>query len=82
MISCTERANEAWNDYFAKSDAISERYHREAEDMRRESLIENEYYQYLWTVQEAGYGDDSDAYEASWKRTFEYAQSGAVDDLL
>ena len=30
----------------------------------------------------AGFGDDSEAYEASWRRTFEYAQSGAIDDLL
>ena len=33
-------------------------------------------------VYEAGFGDDSEAYEASWRRTFEYAQSGAIDDLL
>jgi hypothetical protein len=36
-------------------------------------------------VTQAGYPDTLDGmdeYEASWKRTFEYAQSGAIDDLL
>ena len=28
------------------------------------------------------FGDDSEAYEASWRGNFEYAQSGAIDDLL
>ena len=40
------------------------------------------YDEYMTKVYEAGFGDDSDAYEASWKRIFQYAQSGAIDDLL
>ena len=38
--------------------------------------------QYMDKVETAGFGDDSEAYEASWNRTFNYAQSGAIDDLL
>ena len=64
--------DEIWEDYFAASDALRERYAAEAEDMRKESLIEAEYYEYMHTVQEAGYGTDSDAYENDWKRTLEY----------
>ena len=40
------------------------------------------YDEYMTKVYEAGFEDDSEAYEASWNRTFEYAQSGAIDDLL
>ena len=38
--------------------------------------------EYMDKVKQAGFEDDSEAYEASWNRTFEYAQSGAIDDLL
>ena len=38
--------------------------------------------EYMDKVETAGFGDDSEAYEASWNRTFQYAQSGAIDDLL
>ncbi len=38
--------------------------------------------QYRTKVWEDGFGDDLDAYEDSWKRTFAYVKSGAVDDLL
>jgi glutathionyl-hydroquinone reductase len=74
MFDEQERMNEMWDDYFAKDDAIRERYWREAEDMRNESLMSNEYQDYLQKVYEAGFGEDVDAYEASWKRTLEYAE--------
>ena len=67
-----QRKEEMWDDYFAKDDAIRERYHAEAEDMRRESLIDHEHYEYMHKVQEAGFGDDYQAYEANWKRTLKY----------
>ena len=73
---------EAEEEFYAKQDAIRERYACQIEDARREALIEQEYHDYMIKVWDAGYGDDSDAYEASWRRTFEYAQSGAVDDLF
>ena len=40
---------------------------------------------YRQTIIDAGYPgtlDGMDEYEAMWKRTFEYAKSGVVDDLL
>ena len=69
----------------ARYDDIRERYASEIEDikaMERADRYEEEYRQ---RVYEAGYPDTlegMDEYEAAWKRTFEYTQSGAVDDLL
>ena len=74
MFDEQERMNEMWDDYFAKDDAIRERYWREAEDMRNESLMSDEYQEYMQKVYDAGFGEDVDAYEADWKRTFEYAE--------
>jgi len=72
MFDEQERMNERWDDYFAKDDAIRERYWREAEDMRNESLMSDEYQEYMQKVYDAGFGEDADAYEADWKRTLDY----------
>ena len=74
MFDEQERMNEMWDDYFAKGDAISERYWREAEDMRNESLMSNEYQEYMQKVYDAGFGTDADEYEAYWKRTLDRAE--------
>lgn len=74
MFDEQERMNEMWDDYFAKDDAIRERYWREAEDMRNESLMSDEYQEYMQKVYDAGFGTDADEYEAQWKRSLEYAQ--------
>ncbi len=85
MQDSWEQREEMWDDYFAKDDAIRERYAAELEDikaMERADLYEMEY---RHLVTEAGFPDTlegMDEYEAIWKRTFEYAQSGAIDDLL
>jgi glutathionyl-hydroquinone reductase len=75
MFDEQERMNEMWDDYFAKDDAIRERYHREAEDMRNESLMSDEYQEYMQKVYDAGFGQDAEAYEAQWARTIEYYES-------
>ena len=36
---------------------------------------EQEHYEYMHKVQEAGFGDDYEAYEAYWKRTLDYYES-------
>ena len=74
MFDEQERMNEMWDDYFAKDDAIRERYWREAEDMRNESLMSNEYQEYMQKVYDAGFGTDADEYEAYWKRTLDTAK--------
>ena len=74
MFDEQERMNEMWDDYFAKDDAIRERYWREAEDMRNESLISDEHQEYLQKVYDAGFGEDWKEYEAQWKRSLEHAQ--------
>ena len=74
MFNEQERMNEMWDDYFAKDDAIRERYWREAEDMRNESLMSDEYQEYMQKVYDAGFGEDWEEYEAQWKRSLEHAQ--------
>ena len=74
MFDEQERMNEMWDDYFAKDDAIRERYWREAEDMRNESLMSNEYQEYMQKVYDAGFGEDWKEYEAQWKRSLDHAQ--------
>jgi glutathionyl-hydroquinone reductase len=78
MFDEQERMNEMWDDYFAKDDAIRERYHREAEDMRNESLMSDEHQEYLQKVYDAGFGEDVEAYEESWKRTLNYYENQGV----
>ena len=75
MFDEQERMNEMWDDYFAKDDAIRERYHREAEDMRNESLMSDEHQEYMQKVYDAGFGEDWEAYEAMWKRPLEYYEN-------
>ena len=75
MFDEQERMNEMWDDYFAKDDAIRERYWREAEDMRNESLMSDEHQEYMQKVYDAGFGEDTEAYEAYWTRTTEYYES-------
>ena len=75
MFDSWERREEMWDDYFAKDDAIRERYHREAEDMRNESLMSDEHQEYMQKVYDAGFGQDTEAYEAQWARTIEYYES-------
>lgn len=82
MYSRALLIEEAWDRDIARYDDVRERYHREIEDMRRESEIEEEYHEYMWRVKEAGYGDDDDAYEANWRRTIQYGLSGAADDII
>lgn len=74
MFDEQERMNEMWDDYFAKGDAIRERYWREAEDMRNESLMSDEYQEYMQRVCDAGFGEDAEEYEAEWARTMEYGK--------
>ena len=59
---------EVEEEFYASQDAIRERYACQIEDARREALIEQEYHDYMNKVHAAGFGTDSDAYEAYWKR--------------
>tara|TARA_R110002074_G_C12404579_1_gene654447 strand:- start:302 stop:556 length:255 start_codon:yes stop_codon:yes gene_type:complete len=77
-----EKREEAWDDYFASSDAIRERYASEIKDLEVFAKSEEEYYEYLWKVQEAGFGTDCEAYEANWKRTIEYYEERQENDRV
>lgn len=63
---------EAWDDYYAKTDSIRERYACQIQDARDDALIEQEYHDYMNKVHASGYGTDTDAYEAYWTRTLQY----------
>jgi hypothetical protein len=85
MYSSTQQVEDMWDDYFAKGDAIRERYACQIQDARNEEAIYEEECLYRQQVINAGYPDTlegMDEYEASWKRAFAYAESGAVDSLL
>tara|TARA_R110000824_G_scaffold294994_1_gene483394 strand:- start:65 stop:298 length:234 start_codon:yes stop_codon:yes gene_type:complete len=56
----------------AQYDDVRERYSAEIEDMRLEGLIDHEHNKYMQKVYDAGFGEDDEAYESSWKRTIEY----------
>jgi hypothetical protein len=66
----------------AQYDDVRERYAAELEDLKADDRAYEYEQQYRTKVWEVGFGDDLDAYEDSWKRTFAYAESGAVDDLM
>ena len=82
MISIREQYEEMQDEYFAKGDAVRERYAAELKDLQMYEESEREYYEYMWKVQSAGFGENYMAYEADWKRAFDYAESGAVDDII
>ena len=63
---------EAEEEFYAKQDDIRERYHREIRNMMDMEPIEQEYIEYMTKVWDAGFGYDHDAYEAHWKRMFDY----------
>ena len=56
----------------AQYDDIRERYSAEIEDMRLEGLRDTEHSEYMQKVYDAGFDDDDEAYEASWKRAIDY----------
>lgn len=75
MYSCKDQWFEAWEEYYAKSDANRERYHREMQDIKNYDMIEREHNEYMSRVQSAGYGDNQDDYESYWNRTLQYYQA-------
>ena len=70
------------HEFASQYDDNRERYSAEIQEAQNEYELQQWYDEYMNKVYEAGFGDDSDAYEASWRRIFKYAQSGAIDDLL
>jgi len=66
---------EVEEEFYSKQDAIRERYACQIEDARREALILQEEQEYMTKVWDAGFGTDHEAYEAYWKRTFEYYET-------
>ena len=73
MLLASEQLQEHLDHEFgAQYDDIRERYASEIQDMRNYEESEREHYEYMQKVYEAGFGDDDQAYENSWKRTEAY----------
>jgi len=72
MYSSTQQVDDKWEEYFAKSDSIRERYAAELEDIKADDLQQQWYNDYMTKVWDAGFGTDEDAYEAAWSRTIKY----------
>ena len=60
------------HEFGAKYDHVRERYASEIRDLEIDNLMTQCHYEYMQKVYDAGYGDDDQAYEASWKRTEAY----------
>ena len=56
----------------AQYDDIRERYASEIRDLEVDNLMTACHYEYMQKVYDAGFGDDDQAYENSWKRTQAY----------
>ena len=69
----------------AQYDDVRERYASEREDIKAMERADRYEEEYRHRVHEAGFPntlEGMDEYEAAWSRTIEYAQSGAVTDLI
>ena len=66
------RKEEMWDDYFAASDAIRERYASELEDIKADEAQQADHDEYMDRVWHAGFGTDYLAYEEQWRRTMKY----------
>jgi len=62
----------------AQYDDVRERYASEVRDLEMFAESEQEYYEYMWKVKEAGFGEDCDAYEREWERTLNYYKNQGV----
>ncbi len=62
----------------AQYDDVRERYASEVRDLEMFAESEQEHYEYMWKVKEAGFGEDCDAYEREWERTLNYYKNQGV----
>jgi len=62
----------------AQYDDVRERYASEVRDLEMFAESEQEHYEYMWKVKEAGFGEDCDAYERDWERTLNYYKNQGV----
>ena len=70
---------EVEEEHYAKQDDIRERYNCQIRDLMHDAQTEQWYTEYMTKVWDAGYGYDSDAYEARWSRMEEYYKNQPDD---
>ena len=73
---------EVEEEYYAKQDDIRERYNCQIQDLMHDQQTERWYTEYMTKVWDAGYGYDSDAYEAYWSRVEDYFKNEPEDSLF
>ena len=73
--SYQEHANHVFG---AQYDDVRERYASEVRDLEMFAESEQEHYEYMWKVKEAGFGEDCDAYEREWERTLNYYENQGI----
>lgn len=56
------------HEFGAQYDDVRERYSAEIRDLEMYAKSEDEHYEYMGKVYEAGFGDDSEAYEDYFKQ--------------
>ena len=56
------------HEFGAQYDDVRERYSAEIKDLEMYAKSEEEHYEYMGKVYEAGFGDDSEAYEDYFKQ--------------
>tara|TARA_Y100000356_G_scaffold19168_1_gene13633 strand:+ start:337 stop:585 length:249 start_codon:yes stop_codon:yes gene_type:complete len=56
------------HEFGAQYDDVRERYHAERLDIEAYEQAEEDYYEYMSKVYQAGFGDDSEAYEDYFKQ--------------
>ena len=58
----------AEHEFGARYDDVRERYHAERLDMEAYEASEREHDEYMWKVEQAGFGDDWQAYETHFRQ--------------
>lgn len=72
MHSSTQQADEAWDDYWARSDAQRERYHNESQDLKVNQLIEQDHTEWLQSLYQSGFKDQQEYEEYMTRLTHTY----------
>ena len=71
-MNYSQAQEHADHEFGAQYDDVRERYASEIRDLEIDNRMTAWHNEYMQKVYDAGYGDDDQAYEASWKRSEAY----------
>ena len=75
LVGYDHAREHADHEFGAQYDDVRERYASEMRDLEIWAESEQEHYEYMQKVYDAGFGEDWESYEAMWKRTIEYYEN-------